>query len=219
MASMKDYLQVHDEVDLQNINQLHHHVHGVGSMLNSLNCSHTIWKNFPKEWAGSYQGKENNPSIVLEAISDYHKFLWHASFGYAGTLNNKPIFDLSPFQECLLYGNFEEKELSSCVVPLSVAGEPFNKMFILVDGVCMNFLRFVKGMETTLTRNETRFMTWQEAMQKDIERACGNFKSMWKFVSHPHRIWNLNDIARRILTALIFHNVIVSNCGMDDMNM
>ncbi|KAL7479814.1 hypothetical protein ACHAW6_005534 [Cyclotella cf. meneghiniana] len=71
---MKDYLQVPDEVDLSNINQLHHHVHGVDSMLGSLDCSHTIWKNCPKAWAGSYQGKENNPSIVLEDISDYHMF-------------------------------------------------------------------------------------------------------------------------------------------------
>ncbi len=71
---MKDYLQVPDEVDLHNINQLYCHVHGVDSMLGSLDCSHMSWKNCPKAWAGSYQGKENNPSIVLEGISDYHMF-------------------------------------------------------------------------------------------------------------------------------------------------
>ncbi len=62
---MKEYLPVPDKVDLFNINQLHHHVHGVDGMLGSLDCSHTIWKNCPKAWAGSYQGKENNLSIVL----------------------------------------------------------------------------------------------------------------------------------------------------------
>ena len=71
---MKDYLHVPDEEDLRNINKLHRHVPRVEGMLGSLDCSHTIWKNFPKAWAGSYQGKENNPSIVLEGISDYHMF-------------------------------------------------------------------------------------------------------------------------------------------------
>ncbi|KAL7474115.1 hypothetical protein ACHAW6_000108, partial [Cyclotella cf. meneghiniana] len=125
---MKEYLQVPNEVDLHNINQLHCHVHGVDNMLGSLNCSHTIWKNCPKAWAGSYQGKEKKPSIVLEGISDYHMYFCHASYGYTGILNDKTIFDLSPFQKCLLDGSFEEKELSSGVVPFSIAGEQFNKM-------------------------------------------------------------------------------------------
>jgi hypothetical protein len=215
---MKDYLRIPDEVDLRNINELHRHVHGVDGMLGSLDCSHTIWKNCPKAWAGSYQGKENNPSIVLEGISDYHMFFWHASYGYAGTLNDKTIFDLSPFQECLLDGSFEDKELSSGVVPFTIAGEQFNKMYVLVDGIYMNFSRFVKGIKIPLTRSETRFTTWQEAARKDIERAFGNLKIMWKFVSRPIEIWNLNDIAGRMSTALILHNIVVSDRVMGDVN-
>ncbi len=38
---------------------------------------------------------------------------------------------------------------------------------------------------------------------------------MWKYVSHPIEIWSLNDIARRITTALILHNVVVSDRVMD----
>ena len=72
---MKDYLWVPNEVDLHHINQLHCNVHGVDSMLGSPDCSHMIWKNCPKAWAGSYQGKQNNPSIVMEGFSDYHMFL------------------------------------------------------------------------------------------------------------------------------------------------
>ena len=95
---------------------------------------------------------------MFEGISDYHMFFWHASYGYAGTLNDKTIFDLSPFQECLLDGSFEEKELSSGV-PFTVAGEQFNKMFVLVDGIYMNFSQFVKGIKIPSTRGETRFTT------------------------------------------------------------
>ncbi|KAL7475939.1 hypothetical protein ACHAW6_001831 [Cyclotella cf. meneghiniana] len=125
---------------------------------------------------------------------------WHASYGYTGTLNDKTIFDLSPFQECILDGSFEEKELSSGVVQLSIAVEQFNKMSNLVNGMYMNFLIFVKGIKTPLMRNETRFTKWQEAVWKDIKRAFGSLKIMWKFVSHPIKIWSLNYIARRIST-------------------
>ncbi len=59
---------------------------------------------------------------------------------------------------------------------------------------------------------------WQEATWKDIKRAFVNLKIMWRFVSHLIKIWNLNDIASRMLTALILHNVVVSNCVMGDVN-
>ncbi len=70
-----------------------------------------------------------------------------------------------------------------------------------------------------MTRNETRFTTWQEAARKDIEWVFSIVKIMWKFDSRPIKIWSLNDIARRISTALILCNVIVSDCVMDDVHM
>ncbi len=62
-------------------------------------------------------------------------------------------------------------------------------------------------------------MKWEEVALKNIERAFGNLKIMWKFVSCPIEIWSLTDIAIRILTVLILHNVVVSDHVMDDMNM
>ena len=82
----------------------------------------------------------------------------------------------------------------------------------------MNFSRFVKSIKIPLTRNKTRFTTWQDATWKDVERALVTSKIMWKFVSHPIKMWSLKNIARRILTALILHNVVISNRVMGDMN-
>ena len=123
-----------------------------------------------------------------------------------------------PFQECLLNGSFESKELSSGVVPFTIAGEQFNEMFVPVDGMYMNFSRFMKWIKIPLTRSKTMFTMWQEATRKDIERAFGTLKIMWKFVSRPIEICNLNDIASRMLTALILHNIVVSDHIMGDVN-
>ncbi len=154
---------------LKESTKLHCEVHGVDGMLGSLDSACTIWKNCPKAWAGSYKGKENSPSIVLEGISDYHMFFWHASYGYAGTLNDKTIFDLSPFQQCLLDGLFQENKKSAGIVPFKISSEEFNKMFVLVDGIHMNFSRFVKGIKIPLKNEEAKYTKWHKTVRKDIE--------------------------------------------------
>ncbi|KAL7460760.1 hypothetical protein ACHAXS_001202 [Conticribra weissflogii] len=170
----------------------------------------------PKAWAGSYKGKENTRSNVLESISDDHMFFWHASYWYADTLNNKTIFDLLPFQQCLLDGLFKDNEKSSGIVSFKILGEEFNKMFLLVDGIYMNFSRFVKGIKIPLTNEEAKYTKWQEAVRKDIERAFQNLKIIWKFVCRPIEIWSLNDIADQIKTSLIPHNIVVADRFMSN---
>ncbi|KAI9918445.1 hypothetical protein PsorP6_011480 [Peronosclerospora sorghi] len=41
---------------------------GFQGMLGSLDYMHWAWKNFPKSWSGKYNGKEADPTIVLEAV-------------------------------------------------------------------------------------------------------------------------------------------------------
>lgn len=80
-----EYLRIPDENDLKSIMKLHSKVHGVDGMFGSLDCMHTVWKNCPVAWQGSYKGKEKKCTIVLEAACDYHLWFWHAAFGYAGS--------------------------------------------------------------------------------------------------------------------------------------
>ncbi|KAL7482563.1 hypothetical protein ACHAW6_008245 [Cyclotella cf. meneghiniana] len=132
-------------MDLHNINQLHHHVHGVDGMLGSLDCSHTIWKIDQRHGQVPIKEQKTTPPWCWRVFLIITCF-WHASYGYAGTLNSKTIFNLSPFQEHPLDGSFEEKELLSGVMAFSIIGEKFNKISVLVDGIYINFLRFVKGI-------------------------------------------------------------------------
>ena len=83
----KEYLRVPTQADLKALSTLHEAVHEVPGMFGSLDCMHTFWKNCPVAWHGSYKnGKYSGPSIILEAVADHHMWLWHASYGYAGTL-------------------------------------------------------------------------------------------------------------------------------------
>jgi len=107
-----EYLRHPTSDDVKSISKLHKAAHHFPGMFGSLDCMHTHWKNCPVAWQGSYKGKEKKPTIVLEAISGYHMWFWHAAYGYAGNLNDKTILSLSPFLSMLLDGTFAEREKS-----------------------------------------------------------------------------------------------------------
>jgi Plant transposon protein len=63
-------------------------------------------KKRPMAWHGQLKGKENAPSIVLEAFADYNFWIWHCAFGYAGTLNDINNWEQSPLLKSCLDGCF-----------------------------------------------------------------------------------------------------------------
>jgi hypothetical protein len=154
---MKEWLRLPTKQDLKAIMKLHKSVHGVEGMFGSLDCSHTYWKNCPKAWHGSYKGKEHMSSIVLEAVCDYHLFLWHASYGYTGNLNDRTILSLSPLLDRMLDGSFHSLEEEAGVVPFTINGVEFNKTWITVDGIYPKYIRFVKGIKQPSTPLERRY--------------------------------------------------------------
>jgi Plant transposon protein. len=95
-----EYLRLPTAQDIKNVTRLHEAKHGIPGMFGSLDCMHTPWKNCPKAWQASYvsgqDSKKKSPSLVLEAVADYNMWFWHASFGYAGSLNDLNILNLSP---------------------------------------------------------------------------------------------------------------------------
>jgi Plant transposon protein len=129
------YLQVPDANDLKAICHLHKEAHGVDSMVGWLDCLHTYWKNCPKAWQGSFQGKEGKPTIILEALCDYHMFFWHASYGYAGCLNDIDILNLLPFLEQLVDGLMDGAVHAAGAAPFVIGDKQFDLLFVLVDGI------------------------------------------------------------------------------------
>ena len=149
-----EYLRCPTQQDMKMITKLHKAVHHTDGLFGSLDCTHTLWKNCPKAWHGSYKGKEDKPSIVLEAVADYHLFFWHASFGYTGTLNDISILSLSPLLDRMLDGSFHTVEAESGAIPYDVNGMQFTKLFLLVDGIYPSYSRFVRGIKQPITQKQ-----------------------------------------------------------------
>jgi hypothetical protein len=51
---------------------------GFPGMFASIDCMHWSWKNCPVAWAGQFQDKDKERSIVLEAVADQSLWIWHA---------------------------------------------------------------------------------------------------------------------------------------------
>lgn len=155
--------------------------------------------------------------MVLEAICDHHTFFWHASYGYAGTMNDLNILNFSPLLERLLDGSFEEIESGCERIPFTVGDQEFCQSFILVDGIYPPYSRFVKGITQPITDEERKFTEWQEKSRKDIERGFGIFKGCWQYAANPIHALSLRVISKTILTCLILHNILTADRVMGDM--
>jgi hypothetical protein len=211
----EEYLRVPTQHDVNRIEQLHRMVHGISGMFGSLDCMHTYWKNCPYGWQGSYKGKEKRPSIVLEAICDYHLWFWHGAYGYAGTMNDLSILSMSPFLGKLVDGSFGKLEEN--VVPYKIGNDNFTKMFILVDGIYPPYSRFVQGIKEPILEEDRVYSKWQESCRKDIERAFGVLKGKWQCLARPMHQISLELIGARVTACLILHNMCVSDRVMEDV--
>ena len=213
----EEYLRVPDSTNLKMIIILHKEHHRVNGMFGSLDCMHTRWKNCPKARQASFKtGKESGgPTVVLEALCDYNLWFWHASFGYAGSLNDLNILNLSPLLESLIDGTFSELEKHCESVPYEVCGIIFHKLFALVDGIYPPYSRFVKGIQLPLTGEEQRYTAWQESARKDIERAFGVLQSRFQVMARPFLGHCLKKISQAVSACLIMHNMCVSDRVMD----
>ncbi|KAK2638357.1 hypothetical protein Ddye_026152 [Dipteronia dyeriana] len=68
---------------------------GFSGMLGSLDCMHWKWKNCPTAWTGQYAGRSGSPTIILEDVSDYDLWIWHAFFGLPGSNNDINVLEVS----------------------------------------------------------------------------------------------------------------------------
>jgi len=205
------YLRKPTAEDLEGISALHQSVHGFPGMLGSLDCMHTYWKNCPKGWQGSYKGKEYIASIVLETIADYNLWIWHAAYGYAGTLNDRTIFAMSPWLESLIDGSFDDLEKDSGCCPYMIGPHEFDHMYVLVAGIYLPYSRFVQAYGVPIGDAQVAFTTWQESVRKDIERTFGVLQAKWQCLARPSHTISLEQIGMRMASCIILHNMCVAD--------
>jgi hypothetical protein len=102
-------------------------------------------------------------------------------------------------------------EAESGILPYKISGVDFNKLFVLVDGIYPKYSRFVRGFQEPTNQSEQDFTRWQEGARKDVERAFGVLQAKFQFIARPIHLHHLQDIANRVATCIILHNMCVSD--------
>jgi hypothetical protein len=200
-----EYLRGPSKDDIRRILKLHYVKHNINGMVASMDCMHVNWKNCPKGFQSAFKGKEDKPSIALEAAADYNLWFWHVSFGYPGALNDLNILQMSPLLDMMTDGTFESLETS--FVPFQVGSENFWKLFFLVDGIYPNYSRFVKTYSIPMFLEQIIYAAWQESSRKDIERAFGVLQGSFQIVARPMHAKTHARISEIVLSTLILHNM------------
>ncbi len=135
------YFRTLTPADARRVEAMHHEVYAIRGMVGSLDCSHFVWENCPVAYHGHYQGKEGRPTLVVEAMADHSLYVWHAVFGYCGTLNDITIWENSMLLQSICDGSFAENDFH-----FSIGGEMFGMLWMLVDGIYPPLARFVKPL-------------------------------------------------------------------------
>ena len=208
------YLRTMSRSDAKKVSQLHKEQHGVSGMIGCLDCMHVSWKNCPVAWQGQTTGKEKKPTIVLEAFTDYNLFFWHASFGWAGTLNDINIWDRSLLLKSFLDGTFSNE----VDFEFKVGDQEFTRLWLLVDGIYPEISRFVKTIQEPIGKNLSNYAKWQESSRKSVERAFGVLQRKFHIIVKANEQWYVDDIANIVVSTIVLHNMMVCHRVSSDEN-
>eukprot|EP00644_Phytophthora_capsici_P019805 jgi/Phyca11/12534/fgenesh1_pm.PHYCAscaffold_627_\ len=125
-------------------------------MLGSLNLT----------WAGQYTGKEEKPTIVLEAVVSRDLWFWHAFFGMPGSRNDINVLDRSD-----LFSDLANASSPQCSYVIN--NNSYDMGYYLVDGIYPPRAVFVQTITVPRDKKEKHFAKLQEAARKDVERGFG----------------------------------------------
>jgi hypothetical protein len=177
---------------------------GFPGMIGSIDCMYWQWKNCPKGWAGQYARRNGKPTIILEAVTSYDLWIWHAFFGTPGSCNDISVLHRSHVFNEVLKGRAPK-------VSYVVNGNQKNMEYYLTDGIYPSWIAFVKSKSTPQIRKHQLFAQHQEAVRKDVERAFGVLQARFAFLRHPCLIWDYEQMGQIVIACIIMHNMIVED--------
>jgi len=199
------HLRKPSKADAKAISNLHEELFGYPGNLGCLDCMHVYWRTCPAAWQGQFRnGKEDQSSMVLEAVADYNTWFWHSFFGTPGTCNDINIWDQSPLLKSMLDGTMEEWDFD-----YTIGEQTFQQLHFMVDGIYPEISRFVKTVAVPLNGYQTNYAAWQEGGRKMIERAFGILQRKFQMLCRPVELFYMCEIADIVDTCLILHNMMV----------
>nr|XP_043625446.1 uncharacterized protein LOC122596866 [Erigeron canadensis] len=216
MRHTDEYLRRPTPEDIQRLYVRHEELHGFPCMFGSIDCMHWpwkncpkawLWKNCPKAWQGQFTRDDHgHPTIMLEAVASYDRWIRHAFFGTAGSNNNINVLNQSP-----LFREIIEDRAPDSSFPVN--GTHYKKGYYLTDDIYPEWSTFVKSYSCPQDEKRKKFKKFQESAQKDVERAFGGLQNSCHILTQPARSKSVNRITRTVYACVILHKMKVEDTG------
>ncbi|XP_024171573.1 uncharacterized protein LOC112177510 [Rosa chinensis] len=182
---------------------------GFLGMIGSIDCMHWQWKNCPIGWAGEYSGRKCVPTIILEAVTSYDTWIWHAFFEMPGSCNDLNVLAKSPLFDELTAGQ-------APWIQFQANNRIHNLGYYLADDIYPQWATFVKSIPRPTRPKDLKFSQAQEGYRKDVERCFGILQSRFSIIRGAARGWEREDLRYIMLTCIILHNMIIEDERLDD---
>ncbi|KAL8131394.1 hypothetical protein AgCh_007359 [Apium graveolens] len=199
----KEYLRAPTPVDLRRL-PVRGEQRKFSNMFGSIDCMHREWKNCPSWWGGAYSGRKRRPTIILEAVTSYVIWVWHAFFGVPRAQNDINVLGQSPVFDKVIAGD-------SPTVVFHVNDKRYNNTYYLVDVIYPGYSTFVKVISNPATQAHKLFVKKQEANRKDVERCFAILQSRWAILRHGAGMHKRSTLRNIMMTWIILHNMIVED--------
>jgi Plant transposon protein len=178
---------------------------GFPGMLGSIDCMHWQWHNCPVGWQGQFtRGDIKHPTIILEAVASYDRWIWHAFFGVAGSNNDINVLNQSPLFVDAIRGNEPQ-------VTFTVNGNEYNMGYYLADGIYPSWPVFMKGVPVPQADKHRFFSQRQASLRKDVECAFGLLKKRFNILAIPGRSYSQRTLGLIMRACVILHNMIIDD--------
>ncbi|GJS46282.1 ALP1-like protein [Tanacetum coccineum] len=197
---VEKFLRKPTAADIEKTYQLHEQKHGLPGMLESIDCMHWDWRNYPK----ALHMDHKYPTIMLEVVADQRLWIGHAYFGVPGANNDLNVLYGSPLFD-------DELADTSPECPFIVNGHTYRKCYYLADCIYPTWSTFVKTFLVARDKKSLKFKRVQEAARKDIERAFGVLQGRWRIIRQPARPYQINTLKRIMYCCIMLHNMILDD--------
>jgi len=163
------------------------------------------WKNCPMSWRGSFtNGKDQVPTIGLEAVVDSRYYFWHAFFGVPGSQNDINVIDQSDLFEELTRGNAPE-------VHFVLNNKVYDMGYYLTDGIYPEWYVLMQSFKNPVDNKQQLLTELQEAKRKQVECAFGVLQARWRILALACKLWRKEAMDLVITCCIILHNMIVED--------
>jgi hypothetical protein len=174
-------------------------------MLESIECMHWQWHNCLIGWQGQFRrGDIKHPTIILEVIASYDRWILHAFFGVAGSNNDINMLNQSPLFVVVIRGHTPE-------VSFIVNGREHHMGYYLGDGIYPSWLVFIKDVVVPQQEKHRVFSMEQELVRKDVECVFGLLKKRFNILAISGRSYSQRTLRLILRACIILYNMIIDD--------